>query len=95
MQEQYIKDEKIKEKTDKEKEQELVKNIVKTRERLKLLDKNFECAENGMVDYYAYELKASQSKLDYLIRLAKNNGISLDMMEAIKIKLYSQDDEVV
>ena len=48
-----------------------------------------------MVDYYAYELKANQSKLDYLIRFAKNNGISLDMIEAIKIKLFSQNDEVV
>ena len=68
---------------------------MKTKEKLKTLNINFECAENDMVDYYAYELKASQSKLDYLIRLAKNNGISLDMMEAIKIKLYAQNDEVV
>ena len=48
-----------------------------------------------MVDYYTYEIKANQSKLDYLIKFAKSNGISLDMMEAIKIKLYLQKDEVV
>ncbi len=95
MQEQYFKDEKIKEKNKREKERELVESIVKTRERLKVLNNNFECVDSNMIDYYTYELKASQSKLDYLIRLAKNHGISLDMMEAIKIKLYSQNDEVV
>ena len=95
MQEQYIKEKKIKEKTEKEKETEILKSIIKAKEELKILNKNFENADIDMVDYYTYELKANQSKLDYLIRFAKNNGISLDMMEAIKIKLYSQNDEVV
>lgn len=95
MQEQYIKEKKIKDKTEKEKETEILKSIIKAKEELKILNKNFENADIDMVDYYTYELKANQSKLDYLIRFAKNNGISLDMMEAIKIKLYSQNDEVV
>lgn len=95
MQEEYIKEKKIKEKTKKEKEEEILKNIVRVRENLKILNRNFEFADINMIDYYAYELKANQSKLDYLIRFAKNNGISLDMLEAIKIKLYSQSDEVV
>ena len=48
-----------------------------------------------MIDYYTYELKANQSKLDYLIKFAKNKGISLDMIEAVKMKIYMQNDEVV
>lgn len=95
MREEYIKEKKIKEKTKKDKEIELLKSILNAKEELKQLNKNFEYADKEMIDYYTYELKANQSKLDYLIRFAKNNGISLDMMEAIKIKLYMENDEVV
>lgn len=93
MQEEYRKEIKIKDKTDKEKELELMKSIVKAREELKMINQNFEYADTDMIDYYTYELKAHQSKLDYLIRFAKNNGISLDMMEAIKIKVYYENME--
>ena len=95
MQERYIKEKKIREKNKKEKEEEILRSIIKAKEELNILNKNYEYADLDMIDYYAYELKASQSKLDYLIRFAKNNGISLDMMEALKIKLYFQNDEVV
>ena len=95
MREEYIKEIKIKDKTKKDKELELVKSILNAKEELKQLNKNFEYADKEMVDYYTYEIKANQSKLDYLIKFAKSNGISLDMMEAIKIKLYLQKDEVV
>ena len=63
-----------------------------TRER-KIIDKTER--DEDMIDYYTYELKANQSKLDYLIKFAKNKGISLDMIESIKMKLYMQSDEVV
>lgn len=95
MREEYIKEIKIKDKTKKDKEIELLKSILNAKEELKQLNKNFEYADKEMVDYYTYEIKANQSKLDYLIRFAKSKGISLDMMEAIKIKLYMQKDEVV
>ena len=95
MREEYIKEIKIKDKTKKDKELELFKSILNAKEELKQLNKNFEYADKEMVDYYTYEIKANQSKLDYLIKFAKNNGISLDMMEAIKIKLFMQKDEVV
>lgn len=95
MREEYIKEKKIKEKTKKDRELELLKSILNAKEELKQLNKNFEYADKEMVDYYTYELKANQSKLDYLIRFAKNNGISLDMLEAVKMKLYMQNDEVV
>lgn len=95
MREEYIKETKIKDKTKKDRELELLKSILNAKEELKQLNKNFEYADKEMVDYYTYELKANQSKLDYLIKFAKNNGISLDMLEAVKIKLYMQNDEVV
>ena len=95
MREEYIRERKIIDKTDKERREELVKSILTAREELEQLNKNFEYADNDMIDYYTYELKANQSKLDYLIKFAKNKGISLDMIEAVKMKIYMQNDEVV
>lgn len=95
MRAEYVRESLIKEKNKKEKEIEVLESIVKAREELKMLNKNYELADKDTIDYYTYELKANQSKLDYLIRFAKNNGISLDMMEATKIRLHFQNDEVV
>lgn len=95
MREEYIREKKVVEKTDKERREELVKSILTARDELYQLNKNFEYADEDMIDYYTYELKANQSKLDYLIKFAKSKGISLDMIEAVKMKLYMQNDEVV
>ena len=95
MREEYIRERKIIDKTDKEKREEFVKSILTAREELEQLNKNFEYADNDMIDYYTYELKANQSKLDYLIKFAKSKGLSLDMIEAVKMKIYMQNDEVV
>ena len=95
MKEEYIREKNIKDKTDKERREELVKTILNAKEELNQLNKNFEYADKDMIDYYTYQLKANQSKLDYLIKFAKSKGISLDMMESMKIKLYMQNDEVV
>lgn len=93
--EEYTRERKIIEKTDKDRREELIKSILIAREELEQLNRNFEYADKDMIDYYTYQLKANQSKIDYLTRFAKNKGISLDMIEAIKIKLYMQKDEVV
>ena len=95
MREEYIRENKIVDKTDEERREELVKSILNAREELEQLNKNFEYADNNMIDYYTYELKANQSKLDYLIRFAKSKGISLDMYEAVKMKIYKQNNQVV
>ena len=95
MQENYLRDYDILEKNDKEKEIELVKSIIKVREELKNANKNFEFAEGELIDYYTYQIKANQSKLDYLLKKAKTNGISLDMINEIKIRLYKENNEAV
>lgn len=95
MEEEYIRDKKIIDKSDKEKREELIKSILVAREELHQLNENFEYADEDMIDYYTYQLKANQSKIDYLTRFAKSKGISLDMIEAIKMKIYMQKDEVV
>lgn len=80
MEEEYLLNKMIKGKTEKEREIELMQNIIETKEKLQNARKNFEYAEDGMIDYYIYQIKANQSKLDYLIKLAKLNGIEVDMI---------------
>ena len=90
MQEEYRREQKIIEKTEYEKEIELIKAIIKTREELKSNNKNFEYAQDELVDYYTYQIKANQAKLDYLIKLAKIKGIEVDI---INNKKYSYEED--
>ena len=75
MQEEFIKDTKIIDKNDQEKVSELLYSIMKTRIDLEQAHKNFEFAEDDLIDYYTYQIKANQSKLDYLTRMAKSKNI--------------------
>ena len=43
-----------------------------------------------MIDYYIYQIKANQSKLDYLIKIAKKKGIVFSRNNEIKIKVILQ-----
>ena len=90
----YIEESTIENMEEKEREIELIKNIIKTRRELKNVDKNFEYAQENLVDYYIYEMKANQAKLNYLIKMAKMKGITVDMINDIKYRL-SSDEEVV
>ncbi len=94
MQEVYIKENRIIEKTELEKERELIMSIIKTREELKIANKNFEYAQEDLVDYYSYQIKANQAKLDYLIKLAKQKRIQVDMVNDLKFKLWNEREEV-
>lgn len=87
----YIKEEEIIEKTEIERETELVKAIIKTREELKVANCNYEYAQDELVDYYTYQIKANQAKLNYLIRIAKAKGIEVDMVNGIKFFLSNKE----
>lgn len=93
MEEGYIKESEIENMEEKEREIELIKNIIKTRRELKNVDRNFEYAQDDLVDYYIYEMKANQAKLNHLIKMAKMKGITVDMINDIKYRL-SSDEEV-
>ena len=94
MQEDYLMEKMIKGKTDKEKEIELMQTIIETKEMLKLAISNFEYAEDDLIDYYTYQIKANQSKLDYLIKIAKRKGIVLSRVNELKVRLYKNDKAV-
>ena len=84
--ETYIKESKIIDKTDEEKSLDLVKSLIKTKTDLELASKNFEFADGELVDYYAYQIKANKTKLDYLIKKAQSKGIILDSINELEIR---------
>lgn len=95
MQNEYIKEEQIREKTEREKEIELIKSIIQAREDLKIANKNFEYAGGDLIDYYTYQIKANQAKLDYLIKIAKSRGLTVDMINDMRFRLWEEDEEAV
>lgn len=95
MQYEYIREEKIVEKTELEKEIELIRSIIKTREELKVANRNFEYAQDDLVDYYTYQIKANQAKLDYLIKMAKMKGIQVDMINDLRFTFWDEGEEAV
>lgn len=86
MYEKYIREDKIEDKSEDEKNLELIVSIIKTKNELDNANKNFEFAEGGLIDYYSYQIKANQSKLDYLMKKAQKKGIVLDMINEIYIR---------
>jgi len=86
----YIREEKQKivEKTEKDRERELLLSILRTKQELTQNIKNFEFAEGDLVDYYTYQMKATQSKLDYLLKKAKQRGLVLELRNTVQEKRY-------
>lgn len=91
MQDEYIKENLIIDKSELEKEEEIIRNIIRAKKDLETARRNFEYAKsNDLVDYYIYQIKANQSKLDYLIKLAKSKGIIVDLVNSAEIRIESR-----
>jgi len=84
--ERYIKDNPIFVKNRENSNSDLIKSIIKTREDLQNSNKNFEFAEGELIDYYLYQIKATQSKYNYLLKKAKQSGLLVTMVDEIEIK---------
>ena len=82
----YISEDRIEDKSEDEKNLELIVSIRRTKNELDSAKKNFEFAEEGLIDYYSYQIKANQTKLDYLMKKAQKKGIVLDMINEIYIR---------
>ena len=94
MQDKYIKEKRISENTEIENERELIRNIIRTREQIKVDTINFEYAKDGLIDYYIYKIKANQAKLEYLIGIAKIKGLRVDMIKDKKIKSNIEEEAI-
>lgn len=86
MSEKYIKERRVVDYTEDEKDLELIVSVLKAKQDLNLAHKNFEYAEEGLIDYYSYQIKANKTKLDYLMKKARKKGIALDMINEMYIK---------
>ena len=85
----------IKGKTEEEQKIELMQSIIETKEKLKIARSNFEYAEDDLIDYYTYQIKAHQSKLDYLIKIAKRKGIVLNRVNELRVRLFRKNNMAV
>lgn len=77
--EDYIKEKNFSDLNENQKSTQLMQNILKTQSELKQAHINFEYAENELIDFYTYQIKASQAKLDYLTKLAKKQNLSSEV----------------
>ena len=82
---EYKKETKVLDKSNEEKEVELIVSIIKTKKELEVANLNFEYAQEDLIDYYTYQIKAMRAKFDYLLKKAKKKGLALDMIEQIDI----------
>lgn len=69
------------------KEVDLLKSIIITKEELEVANKNFENAQDDLIDYYSYQIKATKAKFNYLIKQVKQKKIAVDMINSIEIGL--------
>ena len=76
MYESYIKEVPIMDLKKEECDQSLIQSILETQKRLDIAHKNFQYAKGDLVDYYAYQIKSEQAKIDYLLKQAKNKKIT-------------------
>lgn len=97
MHEEFVKEFELIEKTEEQLNVELIKSIIKTKKDLDNANKNYEFAEGELIDYYLYQIKANQSKLNYLLKKAKKEGIIIDMIKEIEIRKikYLEDTNAV
>lgn len=94
MPEEYVKEKKIVDKSKKEMNRMLVQSIINTNNNIEVAEKNYEFAEGEMIDYYLYTIKANQSKLNYLIKKSKINGIELNRIEKIELSNFDENQVV-
>ncbi len=87
MQNEYLKEQIIKDKAEDEINEDIVRSIVSCKMELNNAHINLKYADPVLIDYYSYKIKAAKSKLDYLIKIAKEKKISVDMIKALDIDL--------
>lgn len=72
MREEFIKESKILDKSDEERELDLYEEIEISKKKLKAYYENMNFATGNLIDYYTYQIKAEQAKFAYLIKEVKN-----------------------
>lgn len=73
MKKNFVKEKKIVEQSNSDKEKELMASIMASKRDLNNMHNNLNLADGDLVDYYIYMIKAEEAKYDYLIKEIKNN----------------------
>ncbi len=84
--EEFVQENNIIDKSIEELNNVLIKSIIETKKDLKNARRNYEYAEGELIDYYLYQIKASQAKLNYLLKKSKENKLNIDMIKDIEIR---------
>ena len=75
---EFIKEEnKLIDLTEEEKNEEIINTIKYVKKNLSAMYANLEQAEDGLIDYYTYLIKAEEAKYGYLLKEAKNKKINI------------------
>ena len=77
---------------------EIIRSILRAQKELELAHRNFEYADGELVDYYAYKIKSEQTKVDYLLKQAKDKNLVLTAIgarqEYHKIRLEEAENQI-
>ncbi len=87
MQNEFLREQIVKDKNEEEINDDIIRSIVASKMELNNAHINMRYADPELIDYYSYKIKAAKSKLDYLIRIAKDKKLSVDMVKALDIDL--------
>lgn len=87
MYEEYVKETQIIDKTEEQMNMELIQSILLAKKDLELANKNYEYAEGELIDYYLYQIKAIQAKLNYLLGKAKKKSLIIDRVQQLELKI--------
>lgn len=72
---EFVRETQIVDKNDVEKDNELVQNIRFVKRTLENMYNNLQFADSDLIDYYTYQIKAEESKYNYLIKQAKKKNL--------------------
>lgn len=73
MREEFIKETKIVDKSEEEKEMDLYQEIEVSKKKLKAYYENLNFASGNLIDYYTYQIKAEEAKFSYLMKEIRNH----------------------
>lgn len=74
---EYVKESVILEKNDDEQDVELLECLKDVKNTLENMHNNLQFAENDLVDYYTYQIKAEEAKYSYLLKQAKKRNLKV------------------
>ena len=77
MYDEFVKEAQINEKTDLEKNNELLQNIIFVKNSLANMYNNLQFADSDLIDYYTYQIKAEEAKYNYLIKQNKKKKLNV------------------